>query len=1475
MRKIFLLILTIFVTSASYAGWTNLNTGINDNLTGVVFWGNKGLVAGSHGIYYTINGGSGPASWMRFNITTNHNDSLLYNRTKFRHAYAATISSYGSNKAVVCGADTINNKSVIMLIDFTAFTYTLINTGINGSGFLNKISFSSQDNSYYVVGDNGQFVKFIYNGTGFNAIASPSAVNFNSVSFSGANFCIGTNGLVINGTSNGNVYTYTNTTSSSNNYKDAVCLGVSYSYAVGNDYFKWLFNGLTQLSNYDFGNLNGSCIFQYQNLNYVGTDHGIFKSISSPHEFLEWQPSSATYKIDAIWSSYNGSMYACGKNGVVLVTTDGGGDTKPLAKLNLSGGCVNAVVNMNAITGSSNSCSWYVNNALLFSACGTSFQTSFASVGQYTVQLQVSNNAGLQDTSIQIINIVDYPKINKPVTLNKSIVCRQEPLVITVDSSQQNVYYRLFKYGNIFHYGNSAPGSGSAISFTSAPVSQTGNYYIQAISTLAQCTKNFTDTIKIVAEQTQANFHVATVNAAISEPVNIYQNCVDAQNYQWQFSGGVPSISASSVANPTLSYGSAGPTSAKLICWSNHGCYDTLQKAGPSIFVQPLTPDSCWTMVNQAPDPTWEGHYDYELGQLSPSASGFLVSGSYYKESFASRHGDSLKLSGTGGAYVGKYDVNGVLKWLNYSVQPDYNNSPGMNTRDAIYSVKEDSKGNIYITGRTSAYFYDNKGDSILLHENHFLGSDNNCFIAKLDSSGKLLWRVVGYRIGRAQNITVDKSDNIIFRQELGSGTTVFELNGVPNYTLTLASTGGTYNSYNLIKMSSSGNILWNVEANSNWSNSSSVGALEIDKSNHIYLTGSYHTDLNIYSANSSTYTSFPSSTSLQGYKLFVVKYDSLGNVIWKMNALTKGTVNNYGVAPRSMCMDDKGNMYISGSNDMDIAAKFMIYNADGTQDSTIRGRYFVMKINKDGICKWINSSQNIFVGTGLDIVINGSEVSALGVGSSYSNATTGLFDSQDGTSTALTIGSSDYFIAVYDTLGNLKKIMKNGANSYNPNTLQNWIMNMIRNTNGDYFVASYSRFFLGQSNYTTFGTTIPSMNGYDVSITKVSGASCGLLTLPGSTVSCTSPTLNVNSGSICAGSVATITVNGADTYSWPAGSGFAATTGSIVSVNPTVTSAYTVTGTRGVCMTTTIIVIPIVPNPTLSVNSVSVCESYSAVLNASGLASYTWNPPATNNGTIVVSPSSTTIYTVSGNTPGCPGTYSAIATVTVWPLPQLSVPSASVCAGHLITLQASGADTYIWNPGFQSGSSIVVLPGVSSNYTITGRSLKGCPKTVIATVSVIPNPTITASASNSIICSGHSVVLSAAGGNSYTWTNGVVDGIAFTPTATAIYTVTGSVASCTAAAAVSVTVNSCTGIEEYEKNGTLAVYPNPVNNLLYIDGPNAEDMQVQLINTLGQTVYYSVKNGLVSLQGLSPGIYYLFIYKYNRLYYQTKLFKE
>ncbi|HET6245976.1 MAG: T9SS type A sorting domain-containing protein [Bacteroidetes bacterium] len=102
-------------------------------------------------------------------------------------------------------------------------------------------------------------------------------------------------------------------------------------------------------------------------------------------------------------------------------------------------------------------------------------------------------------------------------------------------------------------------------------------------------------------------------------------------------------------------------------------------------------------------------------------------------------------------------------------------------------------------------------------------------------------------------------------------------------------------------------------------------------------------------------------------------------------------------------------------------------------------------------------------------------------------------------------------------------------------------------------------------------------------------------------------------------------------------------------------------------------------------------------------------------------------------------------AVVTVNPLPIITVtPTTSTFClqGTPISLEASGASTYIWSPAnglsTTTGNSVNASPIASTQYTVTGLSVNGCSSSANAIVTTAITPSITSvTASPSDICPG------------------------------------------------------------------------------------------------------------------------------------------
>lgn len=134
----------------------------------------------------------------------------------------------------------------------------------------------------------------------------------------------------------------------------------------------------------------------------------------------------------------------------------------------------------------------------------------------------------------------------------------------------------------------------------------------------------------------------------------------------------------------------------------------------------------------------------------------------------------------------------------------------------------------------------------------------------------------------------------------------------------------------------------------------------------------------------------------------------------------------------------------------------------------------------------------------------------------------------------------------------------------------------------------------------------------------------------------------------------------------------------------------------------------------------------------------------------------------------------------------------AQICAGSATALTASGASTYTWSNGLGTSASVSASPTASTTYTVTGTDALGCAGTASVAVTVAGSISVSASASPQQICTGGTSQLTALGGNSYNWSNGLgtTPTVSVTPNASTTYTVTATdTQGCSGTASVAVDV--------------------------------------------------------------------------------------
>ena len=247
----------------------------------------------------------------------------------------------------------------------------------------------------------------------------------------------------------------------------------------------------------------------------------------------------------------------------------------------------------------------------------------------------------------------------------------------------------------------------------------------------------------------------------------------------------------------------------------------------------------------------------------------------------------------------------------------------------------------------------------------------------------------------------------------------------------------------------------------------------------------------------------------------------------------------------------------------------------------------------------------------------------------------------------------------------------------------------------------------------------------------------------------------SVSAATICGATTATTQTNrpkmvfngqlssqGAGTlaYTWNDPS---ATTGNVLTVSPTATTPYTVSGynsTTGCTGSATTTVTVYTPPTAPSAISAPQCGSRIPLVSVADTNGYTtpifkWY--ADNTTTTALQTSTSTTYTTSVSVTttfyvsvvspgGCESGRTAVTTTIVSPATLTVSPAVTICAGASTTLTVSGAVSYTWTPALglngTTSASVIATPAASTTYSVTGVDSNGC-TTAAATVAVTVAP--------------------------------------------------------------------------------------------------------------------------------------------------------
>lgn len=194
-----------------------------------------------------------------------------------------------------------------------------------------------------------------------------------------------------------------------------------------------------------------------------------------------------------------------------------------------------------------------------------------------------------------------------------------------------------------------------------------------------------------------------------------------------------------------------------------------------------------------------------------------------------------------------------------------------------------------------------------------------------------------------------------------------------------------------------------------------------------------------------------------------------------------------------------------------------------------------------------------------------------------------------------------------------------------------------------------------------------------------------------------------------------------------------------------------------------------------------------------------TWNSGSATSASICVNNQNTSL---GGNDFGLDDiSFSAVCsstssvTVTVSPMADATItPVGPFCVNDGVVTIASAQSGGTWSgTGITNATNGTFNPSIAGpgTHSITYSILGSCGDTDVIQIVVNDLPTIGAGIDQSV-CTGEQVTLMGSGATTLVWSNGVTDGIAFTPTNTTTYTLTGTDANgCSNSDQVTITVNT------------------------------------------------------------------------------------
>lgn len=623
-------------------------------------------------------------------------------------------------------------------------------------------------------------------------------------------------------------------------------------------------------------------------------------------------------------------------------------------------------------------------------------------------------------------------------------------------------------------------------------------------------------------------------------------------------------------------------------------------------------------------------------------------------------------------AYVSKLDANGNFVWAK-KIAENITGTWGQ-------GIKIDGLGNVYSTGffGSPADFDPGPGTFTIAGNG---GSDS--YLSKLDMNGNFVWAFniggKGSDLGMATD--VDPAGNVFVAGRFAD-TTDFDP-GPGTFIMIPESNLDTY----IAKFDANSNFIWARQFN----DPNALFNMDVDANGNVYTTGIF-IDSTDFDPGPGVYKLYSKPGS---FDAFVSKLDPNGNFVLA-KVLATGPFDE---VAWSIKTDKSGNIYTTGSVN-GAGADFDPGPATYTLPYSGNADIFISKLDPAGNLLWATTkgggSADVSYALALDannnVYTTGSFVSAVDFDPGPATYTLPVMTSSVGSMYVCKLDSNGNFVWAKCLSGT------SGGNGWAVET----------HTNGDIYVAGE---FWGTTDFDyPYGANITVAGARDVFVCKL--GSCSVAPLPSVISGSTSICKGVNQNYTAA------PVTGATSYSWnlPSGWSGTSTTNSISTISGSSGSmSVSTTNTCGTSLPKTLSV-TVLASPTINVNSGSVCAGKSFTMYPSGANTYTFS-----SGSAIVSPTTTTSYSITGvSLQGCIGSNTAVSTVTVNPLPTITVtPSPNIiCVGQYATMTASGASSYTWSTGGVFPTEYA-YPTSNTTYTVIGKDANGCINSATFTQSV------------------------------------------------------------------------------------------------------------------------------------------------------------